>query len=56
MKEPEDKRAGNNQAIKAEGSLESHANPATYEEIQDLYSYKSAVCKIFFEASKEGKK
>ena len=56
MKEPEDKRAGNNLAVKAEGSLESHANPAIFDEIQDLYSYKSAVCKIFFETLKEGKK
>ena len=49
-------RAGNNQAIKVEGLLKSHAKPTTLDEIQDLYSYKTAVCKIFFEASKEGKK
>ena len=55
MKQQED-ITGNNQTIKVEGLLESYANPATYEEIQDLYSYKSAICKIFFETLKDGKK
>ena len=47
---------GNNQTIKAEGLHELHAKPATYEDIIKLYSYKSAVCKIFFETFKDGKK
>ena len=56
MKEPEDKRAGNNQSIKAKGSLKSHANPTTKNEILELYSQESAICKISFGTLKDGEK
>ena len=39
-----------------QGKISTHAEPTTKKELDDLYSYESAICKIEFETIKDGKK
>ena len=41
--------------IEKEAIMSSHAKPATKNELDDLYSYESALCKINFKGKKDGK-
>ena len=42
--------------IQKEAVLKAQSSPITEDEMTQLYSYKSATCKIRFESLKEGKK
>ena len=42
------------QEIKKDVAIKTHAAPMSKKEMEDLYSYESAVCKINFKIKNEG--
>ena len=47
-------RDNKNPTIKKEGGLDTHADPMTKEEIDELYEYEPAICKMRFKVFKNG--